>query len=152
MDTLPEAVEKLEWYALRLKIETFHKIMKSGCKAEDACLHTTERLVKVLALVAIVSWCIFGLTISARAQPDGDPSEALTASEITALDEIEAAKSTPKLKSRTVLAYLQQIAKLVGYLTRTCHPPPGTTVIWRALTRIHNITIDMETSRLQTCG
>ena len=30
MDTLPEAVEKLEWYALRLKIETFHMIMKSG--------------------------------------------------------------------------------------------------------------------------
>jgi len=26
-----EAVEKLQWYALRWKIETFHKILKSGC-------------------------------------------------------------------------------------------------------------------------
>ena len=26
-----DAIEKLEWYALRWKIEVFHKILKSGC-------------------------------------------------------------------------------------------------------------------------
>jgi hypothetical protein len=26
------AIEKLQWYAMRWKIETFHKIMKSGCR------------------------------------------------------------------------------------------------------------------------
>src|SRR4030081_264295 len=31
-----EAIEKLRWYGLRWKIETFHKILKSGCKAEGA--------------------------------------------------------------------------------------------------------------------
>ena len=30
------AVEKLRWYALRWKIELFHKILKSGCRAEEA--------------------------------------------------------------------------------------------------------------------
>lgn len=35
---LQEAVEKLEWYAMRWKIETFHKVLKSGCRAEDANL------------------------------------------------------------------------------------------------------------------
>ena len=30
-----DAIEKLEWYALRWKIEVFHKILKSGCKAEE---------------------------------------------------------------------------------------------------------------------
>ena len=40
------AVEKLRWYAPRWKIEVFHKILKSGCKAEDARLRTAERLVK----------------------------------------------------------------------------------------------------------
>ena len=28
-----DAIEKLEWYALRWKIEVFHKILKSGCRA-----------------------------------------------------------------------------------------------------------------------
>jgi hypothetical protein len=31
-----DAVEKLTWYAMRWKIETFHKILKSGCRAEAA--------------------------------------------------------------------------------------------------------------------
>lgn len=29
---LAAAVEKLEWYAMRWKIEVFHKVMKSGCR------------------------------------------------------------------------------------------------------------------------
>ena len=43
VSSFEEAVEKLSWYALRLKIEVFHKVMKSGCKAEDARLRTAER-------------------------------------------------------------------------------------------------------------
>jgi hypothetical protein len=29
-----DAIEKLTWYAMRWKIETFHEILKSGCRAE----------------------------------------------------------------------------------------------------------------------
>jgi hypothetical protein len=36
--SIHEAAEKLKWYALRWKIETFHKILKSGCKAEESRL------------------------------------------------------------------------------------------------------------------
>ena len=31
-----EAIEKINWYAMRWKIESFHKILKSGCKAEES--------------------------------------------------------------------------------------------------------------------
>jgi hypothetical protein len=30
-----EVVEKLQWYALRWKIELFHKILKSGCALNE---------------------------------------------------------------------------------------------------------------------
>ena len=49
-----EAIEKLDWYAMRWKIETFHKILKSGCRAEDARLRTAERLTNLIALYCIV--------------------------------------------------------------------------------------------------
>ncbi|WP_245474015.1 IS4 family transposase [Bradyrhizobium zhanjiangense] len=39
-----DAIEKLEWYGLRWKIEVFHKILKSGCKAEESKLRTAQRL------------------------------------------------------------------------------------------------------------
>ncbi|WP_407114612.1 IS4 family transposase [Bradyrhizobium sp. LMG 9283] len=78
VDHLAAAVEKLDWYALRWKVEVFHKIMKSGCRAEDARLQTAERLVKLLALITVVSWRIFWITMSARAQPDARPETVLT--------------------------------------------------------------------------
>src|SRR6266478_3406116 len=37
-----DAIEKLEWYAMRWKIEMFHKILKSGCRAEESRLRTAE--------------------------------------------------------------------------------------------------------------
>ena len=45
-----DAIEKLEWYALRWKIEVFHKILKSGCKAEEAKLRTAERLANLISV------------------------------------------------------------------------------------------------------
>lgn len=66
VEDLSVAVEKLGWYALRWKAEVFHKVMKFGCRAEEARLETAERLAKFLALIAVVSWRIFFVTMSAR--------------------------------------------------------------------------------------
>ena len=52
---LSAAVEKLGWYALRWKAEVFYKVIKSGCRAEEARLETAERLTKFLALIAVVA-------------------------------------------------------------------------------------------------
>jgi hypothetical protein len=51
-----DAIEKLDWYALRWRIETFHKILKSGCRAESLKLRTAERLSNIIAIFCIVSW------------------------------------------------------------------------------------------------
>lgn len=37
-----QAIERLSWYALRWKIEVFHKSMKSGCRDEEVKLRTPE--------------------------------------------------------------------------------------------------------------
>jgi hypothetical protein len=55
-----DALEKLSWYAMRWKIETFHKILKSGCEAEDSKLRPAERIVNLIAIFCILSWRIFG--------------------------------------------------------------------------------------------
>ena len=76
--SLRDAVEKLKWYALRWKIEVFHKVLKSGCKAEDRNLRTAERLVNLIAIFCIVSWRIFWMTMLNRTNPHLHPSLALT--------------------------------------------------------------------------
>ena len=112
------AVEKLGWYALRWKIETFHKVMKSGCRAEETRLETSDRLAKFLALIAVVSWRIFFLTMTARNKPDVAPSSVFTSAEINVLDQINASRPAPRLRDRTLAAYLLQMAMLDCYARR----------------------------------
>ena len=149
---LAGAVEKLDWYALRWKAEVFHKVMKSGCRAEETRLQTAERLVKFLALVAVVSWRIFFVTMSIRAKPDAPPDTVLTAAEINALDRIDAARARSRLQQRALADYLLQIAMLGGYLARNRDPPPGNKVVWRGLTRLHDITVGITIGADRRCG
>jgi hypothetical protein len=81
-----DVVEKLDWYAMRWKIETFHKILKSGCRAEESKLRTAERLVNLISVFCILSWRVFWLTMMNRVSPDGPPKLALTDLEIELLD------------------------------------------------------------------
>ena len=55
MRSRAEAIEKLHWYAMRWKIETFHKILKSGCRAEDSRLRTAQRLANLIAIFCILA-------------------------------------------------------------------------------------------------
>ena len=75
-----EAIEKLKWYALRWKIETFHKILKSGCKAEDSKLRTAQRLANLIAVFCIMSWRVFWMTMLNRST-QGSPGETGTLSD-----------------------------------------------------------------------
>ncbi|MFC7738268.1 IS4 family transposase, partial [Roseomonas sp. GCM10028921] len=149
---LSTAVEKLGWYALRWKSEVFHKVIKSGCRAEEARLETAERLAKFLALIAVVSWRIFLVTMSARAKPDAAPDSVLTVAEISALDRIDASRTRPRLQRPTLAAYLPQIAMLGGYLARKNDPPPGNMVVWRGMTRLHDIAFGISIGLRRRCG
>ena len=64
-----EAIEKLEWYSMRWKIETFHKILKSGCKAEESKLRTAQRLTNLIAVFCILGWRVFWFTMMNRSLP-----------------------------------------------------------------------------------
>lgn len=136
-----DAIEKLRWYALRWKIETFHQILKSGCRAEQSKLRTAERLVNLLATFCILSWRIFWLTMINRSTRDARPTLAFTPLEIDLLNRLapghrRKGSSRPSLKS-----CLTQLARLGGYLNRAGDAPPGNTVIWRGMSRLTDIEI-----------
>jgi len=133
-----EAIQKLEWYSLRWKIETFHKIMKSGCKAEESKLRTAERLVNLLAVLCILSWRIFWMTMINRTAPDASPALVFTTLELRLLDAL-VRDSLTRPRNRTLSAYLTKVAQLGGYLARTNDSPPGNMVMWRGLSRLIDI-------------
>lgn len=132
-----DAIEKLEWYALRWKIEVFHKILKSGCKAEESKLRTAQRLANLISVFCILSWRVFWMTMLNRSAPDALPTLALTETEIGLLDQLVSDKNSTRRK--TLSHYLTKIARLGGYLARASDPPPGNTVMWRGMSRLTDI-------------
>jgi hypothetical protein len=109
------AIEKLRWYALRWKIELFHKILKSGCRAEDARLRAAERLVKLIAVMCILSWRVFWMTMLNRSAPGAEPGFVLTEHELELLDRLVPDKALRPPRERTLALYLTKIARLGGY-------------------------------------
>jgi hypothetical protein len=145
-----EALEKIEWYALRWKIEVFHYIMKSGCKAEHSKLRTAERLVNLMATFCIMSWRIFWMTMLNRSAEAVPPRLALTTQEIEILDRLIIDKKSD-LKSKRLSDYLTKVAQLGGYLARANDPPPGNMVMWRGLARLTDIELGFALAT-ETCG
>ena len=135
VQTLEDALEKIRWYALRWKIELFHKILKSGCRAEQAKLRTAERLSRLIAVFCILSWRVFWMTMIQRTDPEMTASAAITAQEQTLLDKLFGNPEKPDRLS----TYLIRIARLGGYLARANDGPPGNTVMWRGLCRLTDI-------------
>jgi hypothetical protein len=147
---LKDATGKLDWYAQRFEIETYHKVLKSGCRAEQARLRTAERLTNLLAVLCIVAWRVFWLTMTSRETPEAPAEVALTSEEVEVLDRLAGDASPPP--GRTVAHYLVAVAKLGGYLARSKDPPPGNMVVWRGLIRLMDIHLGFELSRRSVVG
>jgi hypothetical protein len=129
------AIEKLDWYAIRWKIELFHKILKSGYQAEDSKLRTAQRLINIIAIFCIIGWRILWLTMLDRNAEKLSLEIALTENETKILTEMIYAKE----KRRRLLRLsdcLLHIGKLGGYLTRSGNPPPGNLVMLGGLSRL----------------
>jgi hypothetical protein len=107
-----EAIEKLKWYSIRWGIETFHKILKSGCKAEESRLRTAARLANLIAVFCILSWRIFWLTMMNRALAEAPAKLAFTALEIHLLDQLAKRKDPQRLRRTSVSGYLVQLQRL----------------------------------------
>ena len=63
----PEAaVECLQWYCLRWRIEDWHRVLKSGCRIEEIAHKTAERLKRAIAINLVIAWRIMLMTLLGR--------------------------------------------------------------------------------------
>jgi len=71
-----DAKECLRWYCLRWRIEDWHRVLKSGCRIEDAAHKTAERLKRSIAINLVIAWRIMLMTLLGRETPEL-PAEVL---------------------------------------------------------------------------
>lgn len=130
------AAEKINWYGKRWGIETWHKVLKSGCKVENCLLETGERLTRYLTVFSIIAVRLMHVCCLARVQPDTPGTEVFSKAEIEALH-IRVHKTLPPTKSPSLREVVRVIASLGGHLGRKCDGEPGMTVLWRGWMRLY---------------
>ena len=137
--SLDAAVERIHWYCQRWQIEILHKILKSGCRIEQAQLASEKRLMPLIALFSIIAWRLFWITFLARTDPDAPASTMLASHELDALYTFIHKQPIPDSLTPTVHQALRWIAQLGGFLNRKRDGEPGVTVIWRGWQRLTDI-------------
>lgn len=68
--TSEDAQECLRWYALRWRIEDWHRVLKSGCGIEELAHKTAERLKRAIAINLVIAWRIMLMTLMGREYPE----------------------------------------------------------------------------------
>ncbi len=143
-----EAIEKLVWYASRWKVETYHKILKSGCKAEESRLRTADRLVNLISVFCILSWRLFWMTMLNRSVSGIPAGNVFSETERQLLDHLVPDRYVDRAVKRALSFYITKLARLGGYLARAGDPPPGNTVMWRGLSRLTDIELGFNAAKL----
>ena len=137
-----DAIERINWYKIRWRIEEFHRILKSGCTVEACRLETADRLKRYLTIMSIVAWRLLWITQINRYEPDLPCTEILSDDEWKALYiRVNRTKIAPE-KIPTVRQTVRWIAQLGGFLARKGDKEPGPMTIWRGWQRLNDIVED----------
>jgi hypothetical protein len=138
--TVAQAIRCVQWYARRWKIEVFHKLMKSVCRAEAYQLETAERLQRALMVDLVVAWRVQVLTQVGRQEPDRPATDYFAEPECQALSSyIHRRKEVPEAPPG-LGEMMQWIGRLGGFLRSKANPHPGPITLARGLKRLNDLT------------
>ena len=149
---IDDAMERVRWYEQRWQIESYHKIIKSGCAVEKCRLEHADRLEKYIALSCVIAWRIHWMSLTSRRKPRASAEEILSKAEWQALYCKIHRTNVPPKKPPTIYEANRWIAQLGGFLARKSDGEPGTTTLWRGWQRLHDIAEDWLIFRDKTCG
>ena len=134
------AREKLQWYARRWGIDTWHWVLKSGWRVEECLLQTGERVARYVAryltVFSIVGVRLMHVAYLARVQPDLPSTEVFSKAEIEALH-VRVHKMLPPAKAPTLKEMVRLLGRVGGHLGRKCDGEPGMAVLWRGWMRLY---------------
>ena len=137
--TAPCAIEMIEYYGYRWRIEEFFRVLKSGCKAEFLLFRTADRLQRAIAINAVIAWRIMVMTRLGREVPETEPELMFTDGELSFL------RAYALRHQLNPPAKLGDAVKLVshygGHRQGKYQSEPGDQIMWTGYSRLSSATI-----------
>lgn len=157
----PEGVKPIEWflltsrevtsathaqqclsdYALRWRIEDWHRVIKSGCQIEALTYDTVDRLKRAIAIKLVIGWRIMVMTLLGREVPELPVELLFTDLEIEVMTAW--AKANRSAAPHQLGDAVRLVARLGGYLAHT-RDPPGHQLMWYGYQYLNNLCIGYE--------
>jgi Transposase DNA-binding/Transposase Tn5 dimerisation domain len=139
-------IDIVKWYLCRWQIETFFKVLKSGCTIEKLQFESMKATLNCLALYLIISWRVLYLTMLGRVCPDIECSAVFEDEEWQAVYMI-IMKEPPPDNPPKLNDIILMIARLGGFLNRKHDVYPGPKVMWIGLQRMKDFALAWQTFR-----
>jgi len=140
VETVDDALERLEWYAGRWGIEVWHMVLKSGCRIEARQLDDADHLRRCLALYSVLAWRVLYSTLLARTVPTAPCTVVLAAAEWQALYCTIHTTTILPAQPPPLAQAVAWIAQLGGFHGRARTAVPGVTVLWRGFQHLADLT------------
>lgn len=134
------AINIVKWYLCRWQIETFFKVLKSGCTVEKLQFESLKATVNCIALYMIIAWRVLYLTMLGRICPDMECSAVFEDDEWQSIY-IIVKKEPPPIKPPKLNDIILMVAQLGGFLNRKYDLFPGPKVMWIGLQRMRDFTL-----------
>ena len=129
-----QAATILRWYTYRWRVEEYHKILKSGCQAENYRLAATS-MEGLLGFLTVIAAELLRVTYLHRTLPDASAETLLRPVQLDVLK----ARSSKLPKMLTVAWAVEAVAGLGGYLEHRKKTPIGIQVLWRGWLKLESL-------------
>jgi hypothetical protein len=141
-----DALQIVDWYALRWVIEEYHKCLKTGCAIERSQLKTAQSLLSLVGLMCVIATKLLALKYLAR-----DKNDVLAKDYVSLFPlKIICHLFNFDQESITVKQFWHKVASLGGFIGRKSDGDPGWQTLWKGWLRL----LDMQNGAkiLETCG
>lgn len=145
--SLGDALLVIHGYAMRWRIELFHKAWKSGgTRVEDSLLRSAGALQLWATVLAAVAVRLLRMTYLSRTTPTLPATTEFTADEIAATC-LASRRKWNGICIPTIAEMTDWIARLGGYTGKSSGGPPGFIVLARGWARVEPVVIAVRTMR-----
>ena len=134
--TRQQAERVLHWYRLRWRIEDWHRVLKTGCRAKAVAHRRRERMERALAVKAVIAWRLHLMTLLGRDTPELRADTLFTAIEVALLEHF--AKERRLAAPTNLGRAMNTLARMGGWMGygRKAYAAPGAAVLWEGYARL----------------
>ena len=144
INTFNEIEMVVKYYLCRWEIETFFKVLKSGCKIEERQLHSTSRMQNLISLFLILAWRVMYTMMLGRVCSDMSSGDVFEEVEWKSVCKIFNRKKPIPRKPPPLGEFIIMIATLGGYVHQKNGGPPGVKTMWTGMARMLDFAIAWE--------